>query len=75
MLLFSLVFTTKTIPHSGSPKQHESSQLLSISVTFAESISDTFLKISRNSGFFLNQTIFLHFDGREKEDIVYAHQS
>jgi hypothetical protein len=31
ILLFSFVFTTKTIPHSGSPQYHVSSQLLSIS--------------------------------------------
>jgi hypothetical protein len=31
-LLFSFVFTTKTIPHSGSPLQNRNSQLLSISV-------------------------------------------
>jgi hypothetical protein len=36
MLLFSLVFTTKTIPHSGSPYKRGSSQLLSISVSMAE---------------------------------------
>jgi hypothetical protein len=44
--LFPFVVTTKTIPHSGSPLHHGTSQLLSISLPGWESA--VFLRHSRN---------------------------